>query len=699
LSSRVSKGGTPDYDVLHAAAFAGGIGGTAEICKLLLDRKAAITQNLAKEFPLHKAFQTGKVELIPLFQEAMKSQNLLTKCDDYDSVGVDPPLKVGIKMGKLSEKDLVDNATLTPDSLKIFLNNEPSCVGAFLERWKNEDDNLAPEDKATAETLAPHVTIADICEVFRKDPMAGASLLEALTDVPVCENPGWHPLPLRVSFAPRNMVERIQNMMNPPRWAYPLYQSTKEWEFDSISFKNPPWHETYVKRDWDYPGPVKDVVIKVVHVPDLLCGEFFSALSAATTGDTMEIFEQPIVRGSLNAVWYFGAVKVEMCMFCLTAWSLVLVVSESWWRSQSRGDAHVGLARRLHPTGAGTMGTANTDHMSVDVAQADIITDLSISCNFIAARAVIDLVLEFFQLCGSIRIKRGWDYLHPENHRDIVRCALPIVFLFHAHSRVVFVLVILVLWFRLKEMYFAEHIMVEILPITQVAAVLVPSTVVFSIGFAAFMHVFWVLENVAIWPQTFFDTFSILITAALPDGAEDKSVIYLVANYIAVMAFSVFFLNIFIGVIGEAYTAEKEKSSLTYQNERSSLCLTFILRAMYMPCWIMSRFKAQVLGALAIISAVSLQGYAIVKGPTGYETLLFIFLIGMFVFTSFQTPNCRFVGGHGEKHYLWVAWPADEPDPSQADIVEQKVAKLEPIENNLATMKAAIDQYNKSRRR
>merc|ERR1712232_1357321 len=196
----------------------------------------------------------------------------------------------------------------------------------------------------------------------------------------------------------------------------------------------------------------------------------------------------------------------EMCMFCLTARSLVLVVCESW----HRGVVGNQPARRLvHGSGAGTMGTANHDSMSHDLASSDIITDLSVSCNFIAARAVIDLVLELLQLCGCIRIKRGWDYLHPQNLIDIIRCALPIVFLLHAHSRVVFVLVILVLWFRLKEMYFAEHIMVEILPITQVAAVLVPSMVVFSIGFGAFMHVFWVLENVAIWPQTFFDTFSI----------------------------------------------------------------------------------------------------------------------------------------------------------------------------------------------
>merc|ERR1711941_261637 len=98
------------------------------------------------------------------------------------------------------------------------------------------------------------------------------------------------------------------------------------------------------------------------------------------------------------------------------------------------------------------------------------------------------------------------------------------------------------------------------------------------------------------------------------------------------------------------------------------------------------------MGVVAVVVTLALQIYALFE-RTGYETPVFVVLIGVTVLAAFQTPNCRFAGGCKEPHYLWAAWPKDETPPSALEHVESQVEKLGPIVETMSKMKAAVDEY------
>lgn len=200
-----------------------------------------------------------------------------------------------------------------------------------------------------------------------------------------------------------------------------------------------------------------------------------------------------------------------------------------------------------------------------------------------------------------------------------------------------------------------------------------------SSRFFAFSHVFYVLEdresnpNMSYWPDTFFNAFGTLITSAMPTTADVPTLI-LAMYYIAIVSFSVFFLNIFIGVICEAYTAAKEKAAANFQNSRASCCLTFLLRARFIPCTLMSRPVALVLVLFSMACCLGVQVagclYKEDGGYRAYQLSLFTVFFHLMFLGVFQIPNCRFVGGRKEPHFLWVAWPTPSEEPSQEDKIE-----------------------------
>merc|ERR1712137_952272 len=218
---------------------------------------------------------------------------------------------------------------------------------------------------------------------------------------------------------------------------------------------------------------------------------------------------------------------------------------------------------------------------------------------------------ELAQFFGLVKIGRGYDYLK-ENIGDLIKVSLPLI-LFYEQYTVIYVCVIVVYWLRLSDIMFSEYIQAEILPITLSANALGPACAVALIAFFAFSHVFYVLEdrdanpNMSYWPDTFFVAFGTLITSSMPSNTTGVPSLILAMYYIAIVSFSVFFLNIFIGVICEAYTAAKGKAAANFQNSRASCCLTFLLRARFIPCSLMSRPVALILILLSMACCLGVQ--------------------------------------------------------------------------------------------
>jgi hypothetical protein len=414
----------------------------------------------------------------------------------------------------------------------------------------------------------------------------------------------------------------------------------------------------------------------------------------------MGLYGDPIVRGTMNAVWWSGAVEVQMLGYIMSVWGLVLMITESWINMSAEQSGHDVQARLLHSHHHKRPPPVNPVNPVTKYGFMDV---GPITLDFILARAVVDFNLELAQFLGLVKIGRGWDYWR-ENVPDLIKVSLPLV-LFYEQYTLIYICAIVVYWSRLCDAMFSEYIQAEILPITLSANALGPACAVAFIAFSAFSHVFYVIEDreahpgASYWPDTFFQTFGTLITASMPANVYEIPTLLLAMYYSAILSFSVFFLNIFIGVICEAYADAKGKSAANFQNSRANCCLTFLLQARFIPCSLMSRPVAWFMVFLSMICMLSMQIVGLTSKEEEdrnrlYQLVIFILLFHLMFLGSFQIPNCRFVGGKKEPHFIWVAWPTPAEDPSQDDRIEglmgDRVANIESMVEELKTAVAEL---------
>merc|ERR1711971_102337 len=117
--------------------------------------------------------------------------------------------------------------------------------------------------------------------------------------------------------------------------------------------------------------------------------------------------------------------------------------------------------------------------------------------------------------------------------------------------------------------------------------------VVTMLGFGAFAHAFFLIhageEDLA---NLFLKIFGILLTGSLPEDActaqsdtasVESCLVSLYLTYFPVIMFTVFFLNIFIGVISEKYAIAQEQGPLRSQEVLADACMKFLLRAKRIP--------------------------------------------------------------------------------------------------------------------
>lgn len=679
LDAVVTRTFKPHYNVLHAAVFAEGRGGDTSMVRYLLSNKASNAPNANEQWPIHVAFQTGSMEIINLLTNSMQEQGFAHVYESKDT-----PLAIGIRFGKMSEEQLARAAPLTPHSLKFFSESEPGCIPSFMKR-------LVAGHVWTPASLAEHVSGVDISKVLRSSSQAASALLDGLTGVPECESTGWWPLPSRVSFAPRGRLQYLRSLVNPPPELLTYYQTDSSWKYDVTNFECPEWHKCLTDRTCG--KPIVDASIKVCHVPNIVCAEFFSALVDASGGgelDDLHIYRNLVVQSSISQAWWHGACTVDMAHVLLTVIGLFILVVES---SISVLPLDLGVNAGVNAIAAKTLQPA-------PVASA-----------FLGAKGAVDLLMEIVQLAGYLAIGQAWDYLTLENLLDLWFCAVQ-MYLFADPDgpchRFVMVCVVFLYWCRLGNIFkWAENIARALLPIQKLVYSLGPASVVTVVGFCAFTHAFYLAEGQhgVFWTKIVPQCFSTLISAELPNDVAQKDALQGSLTYMAAIIFSIFFMNVFIGVIGQQYEEKKEMCHLMFQHQRANACCNFLVRARVLPCSLASKTVATSAGVLGMGCIVMVPGYGLMKREVLPWTFSICVLLQMMIILSaYQNPSAPWASTHcplapkERKHYLWtVVSRASEEKNNKTSFEELKSMVLELKEVGLRSA-STIDELRCSLR-
>lgn len=577
---------------------------------------------------------------------------------------------------------LADTAQLTLKSLHVLIDHLPHCVPKFLHRldttlrtWKQNGAEPPPVGM-DGKSIAQFIKTQDIAGLMRECPEAACALLDYCSLEPEVTS-GHNPLPTRVSFAPRTWTQSLQNALNLQNDLLVFHLTDQVWDYNDTTFKMPRWQHAITENHEDrVRGKRKlrrmarrDAEIKICHVPNLLTAEYFQAIVDASDADpAFARFENAVVRSSIHYAFWHGACMYDVLQVAMSLWAvLILVFETSTILIERDDDVSVQDSRILRGRGSGGfLATEETNYGGC------LLCDLHVATSWIAAKGFVDFLMEAVQFLGCCKIGQPTSYFTLGNLFDVTRSLATQMLFFHPESKIVNVVVIFFLWLRLLEIFTtAEKVARAILPIRDLAKGLAPALVVFGIGYCAFVHAFFAVKDTTqpVWAQVFHSSFSTLITAAIPEDANGEPPAEMWLCYLAVLMFSIFFLNIFIGVIGELYQVEKDRSELTFQELRAQSVLSFQLRARIMPCALCNATLAHAFALMFFVIIAGVQMLSIVTGQRfTFLALTFTILQIAMVICVFQCPdevwgstNCGHrQGNNPENRYLWICKPKPE---------------------------------------
>lgn len=706
-AAKVVVSGRPKYDVLHAAVSGEGRGGRLEMVAFLHGITPATTDSEGRSL-IHIAFLTGSMEIIEYLRERNSDLKHMHSFRDalpnqpVESNGVHAPLSFGILGGKMSEDSLSEMAQPTAGSLKIFIEECPQCIPAFLQRI-NESESI------TAMEIARHLTCHDIAKVLRESPEAALALLKSCTAEPECGNSGWHALPTRVSFADRNWLQTIRTIFNPVRYMLTFYVDEVTWAFDSNRFEHPPWHSYLINREFG--RPVLDAEVQVCHVQDILCAEVFGAMTTEENVESEVMAEDDMIRAAVRHVFWNGCCRVDLITVLLNFWGLGLLIAEEVLMYDP-GLAEVGSSlprmgkgRRLflhgHPNVGGPTGVRGSNNFftgflgGVMNEGEDPSVDAWIAISWIGAKGLIDLWQEWLQFRGFCKIGRASDYFALDNLLDMVCSSFPMFLFFNPDNTMILICAVFLYWCRLLDCFTsAEFIGLEILPIRKMALGLLPALAVTLVAFCAFTHAFYLVNGgpkVENMMDIVFETFATLITAALPpDISSDFSSanqVKLILCIVSVSFFTVFILNIFIGVMGELYVKEKQRSEHTFRMYRAGSCYQYLLRSRVLPCTMMSHTQgfAMMGGAGLLALSVQIYGFLNHQRTLPGASLIFFICQALILVGAYQSPDAPWVRNGKKGFYLWFC---KEKTPDNVEpLVQDVTTTLEHMKGMLAGVK------------
>eukprot|EP00435_Cladocopium_sp_Y103_P070985 s1270_g36.t1 len=308
------------------------------------------------------------------------------------------------------------------------------------------------------------------------------------------------------------------------------------------------------------------------------------------------------------------------------------------------------------------------------------------------ARRVFRDSLEWLQFRGFMKIGRTSDYFALDNLLDMVCSCFPMFLFLNPDNTLILICAVCLYWCRLLDCFTsAEFIGLEILPIRKMAMGLLPALAVTLVAFCAFTHAFYLVNGgpkVESMMDVVFETFATLITAALPPDISTNSSqnqVKLVLCIMAVSFFTVFILNIFIGVMGELYVKEKQRSEHTFRMYRASSCYQYLLRSRVLPCSMMSERQGfmMMFGAGGIALSVQIYGFLNHNSTLPGSSVIFFVCQTLIMMGAYQSPHTPWVRGGRSGFYLWFC---KEKTP---DNVEPLVQERD-VSNTLEHMKAML---------
>lgn len=651
------------YDVLHAATYGEGHGGSLEMVKyLILEADASFKPNLDQKWALHLAYQTGKPEIIRFLHEKMSETGVL---EHLHKENKDTPLEVGISFGRLTKQQLAEAAPMTPDSLTTFIMHEPSCLPYFLKRIEQQE--------IRADSILSRLSSDHLATVLQQCPQAAHSLLSVLTEGAQIEHEGCSPPPFRVSFAPRSLFEHMFRYVNPIPELLVRYVPDETWrKAECFCGKDNcanciGWHQEINSREGK---PVKDVTVKVCRIPNIISAEFFYALTNSSEVEGEALFTNTVVKGSILHTYWKGAVNVDITQVLLSFWGLALLILESYLIVESSILAEPPAPERQ--AGRRLKGQqVEFEFSDVDV-NSKFTTILfspsilghnarrsSVTGDWMAATGVVDLLHGLAQFCGYGMIGQPAQIFSMHAVWPILRSSVSVLLLVYGGSkRVLNSVLVVAAWIRLLDgLTSAEKLAAALLPIQRLALGLGPACMVTAVGFCAFTHAFFAVQDrVSIWPGVFHESFETLISGGMPGNPSEVSPAELALTYASVLLFMIFFLNVFIGVMGEQYTNQKAVCKWIFQRTRALACFDYLLRSRVLPCSLAGEKVAFSAAALAAIGCFYLQVVTMMHGrATAFNFPIFVVAMLVMIVASYQNPKAPWVQGpEKRKNYLWI---------------------------------------------
>ena len=632
INACVYRDHRPCYNVLHTAVFSDGRGCPRGVVMNLTRMSADIwSQTGYVTGCMHLAFQTGNLDTIRSVEEIM------SKSDFQRPLPGPLPLEVGIRHGKMDSQALAMAAPLTSASLRIFLHQAPECVPEFMRRWSRIEGPVAEKLE---------FDINDIIPLMHDFPEAAASLIQSMACKPKVASEGLHPLPARVSFASQSWLGRRAQSLFPKTESRSFYEFSCGWDFDNL-FLAPEWHDqlTALREP-----PVYDAKIQVCKIPNIISPLFFGALPTSVDDEAaLSLFASPVVRGAVSFTFWNGAVWMDMAQLLLGLWTLTLILIETSLLCETKDTLDSIFYPSFIPPTNGSQ---------------------SVVADWILARAIADLLLELAQLWGCVAIGKSQLYFNSGNLWDICRSILPLLLLFYPSNRALHVATVLIYWFRLLEGAPVTRMGHDLLPLKRLLFGLAPTMFFTFLGFCTFTHAMFVADGRVdqAWSDVLFSSFVLLVTQGLPANPPEDT-IKLLLLYVGVLVFSVFVLNIFIGIISEQLEHGREQTDLLFHSARTASCSTFLLRVRVLPCNMVGGRCALVLGCLAALFSMALQAAALHSGwhlhPL-YQMQAFV-LSQVTIFLS--AIQCRgtnlpweswakgFEESRSDKRYLWICEP------------------------------------------
>eukprot|EP00439_Symbiodinium_sp_Y106_P009758 s5316_g1.t1 len=576
VQSTVQQDGMDHYDVIQAAVLKEGCGGSGDIIDFLCSRRADICSKHANGLTcLHLAFQTGNLQTIQAVRRHLLDQDEFSEMEDFTSTDrPKTPLEYGIQWGKMSRRALADAAALTFGSFKVFLFLAPECLPRFLSRLH------CLLHGRPAEVLGDKLTHRDLGRLFYY-PRIAIQVLEMCTATPMVTSQGRHPLPSRVSFPNENLLR----CLGASERRLCFYENDRDWDFDDQANEAPSWHSKviHVKDETRV-----DASILVCGIPNLINATVFADLASAAehVEGGLELYDVRVIRAMITYTYWNGGCWMDVMQLFYSLWGLALLVLES---HEGHTEAYMDLQMN-------------------DGVFAGVVT------HWMVAKGIVDLNLEVAQIFGLVRAGMLSRYFTMGNAWDLTRSIAPILLLY-LDLKLLKVLIVFIYWLRLLEGVILHKWIGEVLlPIQKLLIALVPALAFTLLCFGMMTHAMYAVQRVGhVWPDMIFQSFQMLVLQGLPDEPPVDPV-DLMLCYGGVLFFSIFVLNIFIGVINEQYSAEASVAGPKFTGLRASSCLAFLLRASVIPTKLCTSSSAASLGTVLFGLALGLQYLVLCRG-------------------------------------------------------------------------------------